>query len=115
MTEYLNTVPLHYFENGEWVEYDNSLELDDNGNYTNLNSPLSITVPSEINTNSTAELVSNGHTLSISLNNIFDCSENDYIQGSIPKKETLNKISGGDENLKFLFLVNKYFNLFWNS
>lgn len=91
MTEYLNTVPLHYFENGEWVEYDNSLELDDNGNYTNLNSPLSITVPSEINTNSTAELVSNGHTLSISLNNIFDCSENDYIQGSIPKKETLNK------------------------
>lgn len=106
MTAYINTVPLHYLENGEWVEYDNSLKLDKNGNYTNLKNPLSITVPSKINTNSDKEqdyasvkLVNNGHTISISLDSIFDGSKADCIQASISEKKYQNeKLPAAAEN-----------------
>ena len=48
-TAYISTVPIHYLENNEWVEIDNSLTLYENGNYTNSRSPFSITVNSDDN------------------------------------------------------------------
>ena len=33
MTSYVNTAPIHYLEDGEWVEIDNSLVIDENNNY----------------------------------------------------------------------------------
>ncbi len=43
-TAYIDTVPLHYYENGEWLDIDNTLIQDENGNYINKNNSMKVTL-----------------------------------------------------------------------
>lgn len=65
MTSYVNTAPIHYLEDGEWIEIDNSLVIDENNNYTNVRNPLKVTIPSKlsIGDSSSIGLVSNGSSI----------------------------------------------------
>ena len=46
MTAYVSPIPLHYNNNGEWVEIDNTLIEDANGNYVNADNPMRVTLSS---------------------------------------------------------------------
>ncbi len=45
-TAFINTAPLHYYENGQWCEIDNSLELNESGDYVNKSNSMDITLAS---------------------------------------------------------------------
>ena len=77
---YIDTVPLHYYENGEWLDIDNTLIQDESGNYINKSNSMKVTLSPEtsissINTivkksNDSNQMVSidyNGYSLSWSL------------------------------------------------
>ena len=79
-TAYIDTVPLHYYENGEWLDIDNTLIQDESGNYINKSNSMKVTLSPEtsissINTivkksNDSNQMVSidyNGYSLSWSL------------------------------------------------
>ena len=73
---YINTVPIHYFDGNEWIEIDNSLISDGNGNYTNSSSNLNVTLPSVISENDNEiNLVYKGSTLGISFDTDNNSSE----------------------------------------
>ena len=44
ITAFVNTDPFHYYDNGKWVEIDNTLVCDDNGNYTNKSNSMNVTL-----------------------------------------------------------------------
>lgn len=80
ITAFVNTAPLHYSDNGEWKEIDNTLIPDNSGNYVNKNNSMKVTLSSEtsvksINTNNSNQMVcinKNGYTISwdiVDLNN----------------------------------------------
>ena len=41
-TAYIDTVPLHYYKDGEWVDINNTLIQDENGNYTNSENSMNV-------------------------------------------------------------------------
>ena len=93
ITSYINTVPIHYWDNDEWVEIDNSLILDENGNYINKCSSLDITIPSIITISNdlsaydpNIQLEYNGYKLSISLEQILDNNPNEYVEATLIDK-----------------------------
>ena len=51
ITAYINTVPIHYWQNNQWMDIDNTLVLDEYGNYTNESNSLSVTIPSQLSVN----------------------------------------------------------------
>ena len=51
-TAYIDTVPLHYYDNGEWLDIHNTLVQDEYGNYTNKNNAMKITLSSEASVSS---------------------------------------------------------------
>ena len=51
ITAYVSTVPIHYWQEDKWIEINNSLILDENGNYTNKSNSLNVTVPSQLSVN----------------------------------------------------------------
>ena len=98
MTSYVNTAPIHYLEDGEWIEIDNSLVIDENNNYTNVRNPLKVTIPSKlsIGDSSSIGLVSNGSSIQIPLEDViknvadadkesYDASVNDVSNTKIEK------------------------------
>lgn len=48
VTELHYSVPLHFNNNGKWVDIDNTLVLDEFGNYTNACSDFNISLSSKI-------------------------------------------------------------------
>lgn len=44
VTAIINTVPLHYLDNGEWLEIDNTLTLNESGNYINKSNSMNVTL-----------------------------------------------------------------------
>jgi len=48
-TAYTNTAPIHFLDNGEWTEIDNTLVDNGDGFYTNKNNSFSVSLPSEFN------------------------------------------------------------------
>ena len=44
-------MPIHYWQEDKWIEINNSLILDENGNYTNKSNSLNVTVPSQLSVN----------------------------------------------------------------
>ena len=44
---FVNKAPLHYSDNGEWKEIDNTLIPDNSGNYVNKNNSMKVTLSSE--------------------------------------------------------------------
>ncbi len=97
-TSYVSTVPIHYLENGEWKEINNSLVMDNVGNYTNVSSPLNISIPSKLYSgdNSSIELTTNDGSIQISLEDFITDIDNDgmeYVEANIEKnnKSTVTK------------------------
>lgn len=70
-TAYIDTVPLHYYKDGEWVDINNTLIQDENGNYTNSENSMNVTLSSKASVSETDnDMVSidyNGYSLSWSL------------------------------------------------
>lgn len=51
ITAYINTAPIHYWQNNQWMDIDNTLVLDEYGNYTNESNSLNVTIPSQLSVN----------------------------------------------------------------
>ena len=121
-TSYVNTAPIHYLEDGEWVEIDNSLVIDENNNYTNVSNPLKVTIPSKlsIGDSSSIGLVSNGNSIQIPLEDIIknvtdmdiegvEASVNDVNYTKIEKElptELLNSFNNSVSSLSYNFDYN---------
>ena len=121
-TSYVNTAPIHYLEDGEWVEIDNSLVIDENDNYTNVSNPLKVTIPSKlsIGDSSSIGLVSNGNSIQIPLEDIIknvtdmdiegvEASVNDVNYTKIEKElptELLNSFNNSVSSLSYNFDYN---------
>ena len=48
ITSYVNSVPIHYLDDGEWKEIDNTLIPDENGYYTNKANSFNVSLPSKM-------------------------------------------------------------------
>ena len=46
-TAYVYTSPIHYLENGEWVDIDNTIVKSDKGTYTNAHNSMNVTFASQ--------------------------------------------------------------------
>lgn len=46
-TAYVDTMPLHYYEDGKWIDIDNTLVLNQNGDYVNKSNSMIVTLSSE--------------------------------------------------------------------
>ena len=75
ITSYINTVPIHYFEDNEWKEIDNTLIKDKNGDYTNKSNSYNIHLPSSMTVDDTEkkpedsiDIEYKGHQISLLLN-----------------------------------------------
>ena len=44
ITAFIDTVPLHYNADGEWIDIDNTLVLDESGNYVNKSNSMDVTL-----------------------------------------------------------------------
>ena len=51
-TAYVDTMPLHYYEDGKWIDIDNTLVLNQNGDYVNKSNSMIVTLSSEATINS---------------------------------------------------------------
>lgn len=51
ITAYINTAPIHYWQNNQWIDIDNTLVSDEYGNYTNKSNYLNVTIPSQLSVN----------------------------------------------------------------
>ena len=63
-TAFIDTSPVHYFENGEWFDIDNTLTEDENGYYTNVGNSMKVTLAPNASFESLKEL-SDDHLLSL--------------------------------------------------
>lgn len=117
-TAYIDTVPLHYYENGEWLDIDNTLIQDENGNYINKSNSMKVTLSPETSISSVSalseepndnnQMVSvdyNGYSLSWSL--IDTTSENEPVVISEDIKETENTISSEESYPVALLSINE--------
>ena len=85
ITSYINTVPIHYFEDNEWKEIDNTLIKDKNGDYTNKSNSYNIHLPSSMTVDDTEkkpedsiDIEYKGYKISLLLNNdSMDTFKND--------------------------------------
>lgn len=68
-TAYIDTVPLHYYKNGEWLDIDNTLIQDENGNYVNRSNSMKVTLSSETSISSVNAIdeVSNNNNQMVSI------------------------------------------------
>ncbi len=64
ITAFIDTVPLHYNVDGEWIDIDNTLVLDDLGNYVNKSYSMNVTLASSA---SVTAILSHGILSAISL------------------------------------------------
>ncbi len=93
ITAYINSAPIHYWQNDEWVEIDNTLILDENGNYTNKSNSLNVTIPSKLSANDIADkengvqLEYDNYALSVSL---VDLPKPEKIASTSIKKNVLS-------------------------
>lgn len=68
VTELHYSVPLHFNNNGKWVDIDNTLVLDEFGNYTNACSDFNISLSSKIQSDSNVLNVEyNGYSIDMSM------------------------------------------------
>lgn len=104
-TSYVSTVPVHYFDEGTWKEINNSLVIDDSGNYTNISSPLNISIPAKLTNgdNSSIGLSSNDCSIHISLEDFITGKDNDG-EGCVEAKIKKDSESKDTEELPKVML-----------
>ena len=90
-TAYISTVPIHYMQDGEWKEIDNSLMLDDSGNYVNISNKMKVNLANNVNLTkeSSTDMVTveyEGYSLKI---NPF-CKSKDIISSEISLNDREN-------------------------
>lgn len=80
ITAFVNTAPLHFENNGQWEEIDNTLMVDENGDYVNKNNPMKVSIEnqaclkntSEITDDQIVEIEYKGYTLSWDIVDVND-------------------------------------------
>lgn len=107
-TAFIYTAPLHYYENGEWKEIDNSLVLDESGNYVNKSNSMKVKFSPEtsvksINSsqNNTVNIDKNGYSISwdmVDLNSNSSRSNN-HSKIKIKDDDKAHSIKLGNKNL----------------
>lgn len=84
-TAVMTEEPLHYLDEGEWKEIDNSMIL--NGNiYTNLNNLFNVELPKNIDENKELTVEKDGYELSFSVNDIENSSA--VVENNIAASDT---------------------------
>lgn len=107
-TAFIYTAPLHYYENGEWKEIDNSLVLDESGNYVNKSNSMKVKFSPDasvksINSsqNNTINIDKNGYSISwdmVDLNSNSSLS-NSHSKIKIKDDDKAHSIKLGNKNL----------------
>lgn len=108
-TAFVNTAPIHYYDNGQWNDIDNTLEKNEDGDYVNRSNSLNVKLSSETslkksidkNTDEqTVEIEYNGYSLSWDLMNLESQSvqmqNNKFVNSS--NEEQLSEISIEDNH-----------------
>jgi len=116
ITAFIDTVPLHYKSDGEWLEIDNTLVLDDSGNYVNksnsmdvaLSSSASVSVLNAVDDEPLASIDYNGYSISWGFVNdqpetAINASIGDVLSpisyAEIAEKDGINQIDLGSNKL----------------
>lgn len=116
ITAFIDTVPLHYKSDGEWLEIDNTLVLDDSGNYVNksnsmdvaLSSSASVSVLNAVDDEPLASIDYNGYSISWDFVNdqpetAINASIGDVLSpisyAEIAEKDGINQIDLGSNKL----------------
>lgn len=108
-TAFVNTAPIHYYDNGQWNDIDNTLEKNEDGDYVNRSNSLNVKLSSETslkksidkNTDEqTVEIEYNGYSLSWDLMNLESQSvqmqNNKFVNST--NEEQLSEISIEDNH-----------------
>lgn len=85
-TAVVTSDPIHYEENGEWIEIDNTLSQS-NGIITNKNNSFSVELPTEMNDGETVSLTDGDSILNFSINDIEQSNAiiNNLTENSVPE------------------------------
>lgn len=108
-TAFINTAPLHYYENGEWKEIDNTLVSDSSGNFVNKSNSMKVTLTPEAsvqsinanNQNNMVQIDKNGYSISwdmVDLNSDISRSNNKS-KIKIKDNDKAHNIKLGNKNL----------------
>ena len=91
-TAVITSEPIHYDDNGEWKEIDNTL-VKTNNKITNKENNFSVDFPTSIDSNSTVSVADGDSTLSFSMNNIGTSAaviDNSAVEGTPELLQSIN-------------------------
>ncbi|HAS38485.1 MAG TPA: hypothetical protein DCS04_07820 [Ruminococcaceae bacterium] len=91
-TAVITSEPIHYEDNGEWKEIDNTL-IKTNNKITNKENSFSVDFPTSIDSNSTVSVADGDSTLSFSMNNIGTSAaviDNSAVEGTPELLQSIN-------------------------
>ena len=91
-TAVITSEPIHYDDNGEWKEIDNTL-VRTNNKITNKENNFSVDFPTSIDSNSTVSVADGDSTLSFSMNNIGTSAaviDNSAVEGTPELLQSIN-------------------------
>lgn len=91
-TAVITSEPIHYEDNGEWKEIDNTL-FKTNNKITNKENSFSVDFPTSIDSNSTVSVADGDSTLSFSMNNIGTSAaviDNSAVEGTPELLQSIN-------------------------
>ena len=91
-TAVITSEPIHYEDNGEWKEIDNTL-VKTNNKITNKENNFSVDFPTSIDSNSTVSVADGDSTLSFSMNNIGTSAaviDNSAVEGTPELLQSIN-------------------------
>ena len=90
---YISSVPLHYLDNGEWKDIDNSLSQNDDGTFSNAANGFEVNLPVALADNSGVSISKDNYSVSFALN---DTKDNQNVKVENNKKSTENSINTAD-------------------
>lgn len=108
-TAFINTAPIHYTDNGVWKEIDNTLVIDNNGNYVNKSNSMKVTFSPEtsvksVNLNNENQMVDieyNGYSISWDMvnSNSNTVRSNNISKINIKDEVNISKVNLGNNKL----------------
>ena len=90
---YISSVPLHYLDNGEWKDIDNSLSQNDDGTFSNTANGFEVNLPAALTDNSGVSISKDSYSVSFALN---DTKDNQNVKVENNKKSAENSINTAD-------------------
>lgn len=90
---YISSVPLHYLDNEEWKDIDNSLSQNDDGTFSNAANGFEVNLPAALTDNSGVSITKDNYSVSFVLN---DTNYNQNVKVENNKKPAENSINTAD-------------------